>query len=234
MRVTMMENQPDMLPLRGEIQTVYKFDPARSNVWLESDDNHQYIVKRFEVSPAKQWFLAMLGIHPGQCETRAHRNIAAMGIPVVPIQQRVWQRGKLCLITPDMGQSLDRATVAGAFDSPAARHHLAKQLGQLTALLLERQLFFRDLKCSNILIDADGTLRLIDAGSIRKVSEVQLPDCLKRMLRLLEKTAIDAASQSPTPYELSKTDRLRFAKAVLQGSAASGPLVEALGLACLL
>ncbi len=230
MRVTAKATQPDIKPLTGTIKTVYKFDPKRSNVWLEVDGDRQYVVKRFESSPAKQQFLRCLQIHPGQCEIKQHRQLERLGIPVVPIEKQVWQAGKLCLITPVMGQSLDRAAQAGQFDQPAARHALAKALGQLTALLLSKQLFFRDLKCSNILMDEAGQLRLIDAGSIRKVSAAQLPDCLKRMTRLLEKTAMEAAGQSPCPFTLSKTDRLRFAKSVLANVSCSTALADVLAM----
>ena len=228
MRVRAKANQPDIKPLRGVIRTVYKFDPKRSNVWLEADGDRAYVVKRFESSPAKQQFLRCLHIHPGQCEIKQHRKLEQMGIPVVPIQEQDWQAGKLCLITPVMGQSLDRAAQAGAFDQPAARHALAKALGELTALLLSKQLFFRDLKCSNILMDEDGILRLIDAGSIRKVSAAQLPECLKRMTKLLEKTAVEAAGQSPISFAISKTDRFRFARTLLFNLMPNKALTDAL------
>lgn len=230
MRVNDAANQLQIKPLKGAIKTVYKYDPKRSNVWLEVDGDREYVVKRFASPAAKQQFLRCLQIHPGQCEVRQHCRLEQMGIPVVPIQKQVWQAGQLCLITPVMGQSLDRAASAGDFDKPAARHALAQSLGELTTLLLSRQLFFRDLKCSNILMDEAGKLRLIDAGSIRKVSAAQLPDCLKRMTRLLEKTAVEAAGRSPSPIAISKTDRFRYARSVLFNLSPNKALADALGI----
>ena len=201
-------------PLQGKVQTVFKHDAKRSNVWLESDGSREYVVKRFESAPAKQLFLRLLQIHPGQCEKRAHRKLQTLGIPVVPIDAMLWQSGKCCLITQHIGSSLDQAIMSGKFDAPVHRHRLARQLGELTAQLLSCGLFFRDMKLSNILSSAKGQLLLIDAGSVRK-DRRNLVDGMGRMLRLLEKTAIEAMRQSPSQLTLSRTDRLRFARTMI-------------------
>lgn len=210
-----MDPHNTIRPLAGKVVTVFKRDAKRSTVWLEANGSVEQVIKRFEASPIKQMFLALLQIHPGQCEKRTHNKLKAMQVPVVTVDTMIWQGGKCCLTTAHVGSSLDRAVMAGAFSSPTTRHQLAKQLGQLTGLLLARKLFFRDLKLSNIVQGSNDALMLIDAGSVRHVCQRTLTTCMIRMLRLLEKTVSEAISQSPSPRLLTGTDRLRFAKAML-------------------
>ncbi|MBL4701199.1 MAG: hypothetical protein JKX85_08065 [Phycisphaeraceae bacterium] len=202
-------------PLQGNVLAVYKLDDRRSTVWLEEYQSVTQVIKRFESLPLKQRFLAMLQIHPGQCEKRAHAKIKAMGLPVAVIQEMGWQHGKCYLTTPYIGPSLDIAIAKGDFELPVAKHKLARQLGKLTADLFKEQLFFRDLKISNILLSPEGELILIDAGSIRRVWQRSLPGCASRIFRLLNETAYRAFGTSPVCYVLSRTDRLRYATALL-------------------
>jgi serine/threonine protein kinase len=215
MRVNESPQNHDIRPLHGKILTVYKNDDTRSSVWLESDPNESYVVKRFENLPIKQWFLAILQIHPGQCERRAHTRLRNLGLPVIAIEQTGWQKGRYYLTTQPIGPSLSNALSRGLYDQPTDRHHLAVQLGQLTGQLLKHRLFFRDLKSSNILLTAQNTLLLIDAGSVRKVWQHALPQCAKRMFDLLDNTVRQAACKSPAILILSRTDRLRYLLALL-------------------
>lgn len=215
MRVSTIDNNITIKPLQGKVITVFKHEPGRSTVWLESDGCFDQVIKRFETSPIRQMFLAILQIHPGQCEKRAHAKLDAMGVPVVSIDALVWQGGKCCLKTAHVGPSLDRAVSDGLITSPVTRHQLTRDLGRLTGMLLARHLFFRDLKFSNIVRAADDCLLLIDAGSVRKVTPAALPQCMMRMLGLLQKTAEEALSKSPTRTQLFRTDTWRYTCAML-------------------
>jgi len=232
MRVKCTPPPNKIKPLQGTVLAVYKFDDRRSTVWLEASESTTQVIKRFESSPFRQCFLALLQIHPGQCEKRAHAKLGELGLPVAAVQKMGWQDGKCYLTTPYIGPSLDIAIRAGDFEKPIAKQRLARALGKLTADLLKEQLFFRDLKISNILLSAEHQLVLIDAGSIRRVWQRSLPACALRMFALLNETASRAFGQSPACDVLSRTDRLRYATAVLANlpDASKPAIALALGL----
>lgn len=216
MRVNQTVNTPKITGLDGKVVRVYKQDARRSSVWLESQAGDSYVVKRFEFSVLKQALLRLLHIHPGQCEWRAHTMLKQMDLPALPIDKLGWRAGRCYLLSQPVGPALNNMITRGLFDAPCDRHHLAEQLGQLTGKLLARRLFFRDLKLSNILLSAQNTLVLIDAGSIRRVPARTLPDCVKRMHDLLQiTTQIALDHRTDNPPQLSRTDRLRYLTALL-------------------
>lgn len=211
-----MVDAQSIKPLAGKVIALYKHEPGRSMVWLEESEGRQRVVKRFETSPVKQALLAMLRIHPGQCERRMHTRLAAMGLPVVGIEALIWQGGRCCLTSAYVGPSLDRVIKAGDCAHPSTRHHIARQLGHVTGMLVARGLFFRDLKLSNLLLADDGNLQIIDAGSTRPVNGVARSGCTLRMMRLLEKTAVQALAEAPVASLMSRADRLRYALGLLE------------------
>lgn len=182
---------------------------------MEDARRQRWVVKRFEHPALKQRITAKLGHHPAQREATWHARLIAADLPVVPIvgvgadvQGRQW------LVTPWVGDDLVEWIKDGRAHHPAARHGVTRQLGELAGRLMRMRVFCRDFKARNIVIDAAGKVWLIDAGGCRGGKGTPLLAIALRMLKLMHRTAADAAKQAGQP-EPSRADRLRFYRAML-------------------
>lgn len=197
---------------------VYKQD-RRSRVWLVEDDaGKKWVIKRFEHRRFKQKLTARLGVHPAQQESNWHEKLAAAGLPVVPIAAAgVDEQGRQWLVTPWVGDDLVMWIQAGRLTvNPTLRHDIIRQLGKLAGRLLQMRLFYRDFKARNLVIDDAGKVWLIDAGGCRGGKGTPLLALALRMLKLLHRTARDAAIDSEQKTaQPSRADRMRFYCAML-------------------
>ncbi|MEM1210512.1 MAG: hypothetical protein AAGI54_14725 [Planctomycetota bacterium] len=176
---------------------VFKHD-ARSMVLLNEPSNGRpgTVLKRFLHAGFKQLLTYCIGLHPAQKERRAAAWLARRGVFVVPITDihlGVGERGQpvfhVTLLTEYHGPSLQQALR----DTPPDNHsRLLAAVAPLVRQLLDRRVFFKDLKSSNIVLgpDAPHTLnpRLIDVGSARRGLSA---DQRRRMLDMLRHTCQD-------------------------------------------
>jgi len=151
---------------------VYKQD-RRSKVWrIDAPPGRAYVVKRFTYNPVKQRLAKLIHIHPGQREQRRCRQLMEDGVAVVPIVgQGASKRGaglELWLATPYLGKSLYNLFFHKELESGERRANILNAVGRLTGGLIDRRLFNRDHKASNILIDEEDKPWLIDVGGVRR------------------------------------------------------------------
>jgi tRNA A-37 threonylcarbamoyl transferase component Bud32 len=146
-------------------------DDGRSRVWRVSTPAGERVVKRFDRALLRQLGGLLLGLHPAQRELRWNRRLAALGVPVVPIDDAGVEGGlagvRVWLSTPYAGVSLQRALASGDRDG-RERGELIDEASALTLQLVRAGLCFRDLKPSNMIVDESGTTRLIDVGGVRR------------------------------------------------------------------
>jgi len=178
----------DQAALAGPVAALYKAD-RRSTVWSVYRGEGLFVVKRFEYSPLRQ--AAGLGcrLHPAQLERRSHVRLRDAGLPVVPLVDggmvvagvglKVW------LATQWAGRMLN-AVLTDPAVSDAEKRAAIDEAASLTRRLIEARLVFRDLKPSNMLIDASGHARLIDTGSVRRgASSRRIERMIATMQRVL-------------------------------------------------
>jgi tRNA A-37 threonylcarbamoyl transferase component Bud32 len=157
-----------------EPKQVYKHD-ARSRVWrIDAPDGRAFVVKQFQYNPFRQLLGAALRIHPAQREQRTAKQLIAIGLPVAPIIASGYQRTgpgiRLWLATPHKGISLHNLFNQGHLTDPDRRQRILQAVGQLASDLIQHNLFNRDHKASNILIDDQDKPWLIDVGAVRRSS----------------------------------------------------------------
>jgi serine/threonine protein kinase len=185
--------------------TVYKSD-RRSRVWRIASPALQQdlVLKQWTHWPPRQQAARLLGIHPAQRERAINQRMRDAGLPVAPIVDHGWSRGRAWLATPWLGPSLCRLMQDRALSAPQ-RRELPRRVAALVARLIESRWFFRDLKTSNILVDGAGKLWLIDVGSARRDPRSRH---VTRMLRVLDDTAV---RDGATPWQ-----RARFVAELLR------------------
>lgn len=176
----------------GPTVRTYKHD-GRSMVWLmarDTGDEREYVGKRFVHNPVRQRAVLLVGRHPAQLELRANRALQAAGVPTVPIVDcGIEPVGAGChawLITPWRGDSLQRR-LREPGRSAAQQEDLMLAAAALTRRLLAAGFTFRDLKPSNIVIDAQGQAYLLDVGSVRHTTA---PARVSAMLAVMERVLI--------------------------------------------
>jgi len=186
---------------------VFKHD-QRSKVTLlpaPHDQGASRVVKRFVYSPFKQRLTYTLGLHPAQKERRAVRWLHRRGVPVVPILDLRPDHGEVdnhcfevVVTTAYHGPSLQQALQEGNADTHG---RLFAAVTPLVHALLDRRIFFKDLKVSNIVLGPEATEtldpRLIDTGSARPgLSTPQR----ERMLGMLRQTCQSAGAAPPPSW----------------------------------
>lgn len=182
---------------------VYKHD-GRSKVWEVVLGGRRYVIKRFEHSLLKQWFVRWFGCHPAQRERRMAGRLAREGFVVVPVIAHGVDRGRSWVATPWIGESAQRLLRPGVVTDAARRARCCRSVAAVAVQLIRRGWFFRDFQTANIVLDATDRAALIDVGSARRSRR---HDLALRMLRHLDRMAIDDHA--------TRTDRLRVRKAVL-------------------
>ncbi|MEM6334075.1 MAG: hypothetical protein AAF823_12135 [Planctomycetota bacterium] len=177
---------------------VFKRD-ARSCVELMEDaDGGRVVRKRYLHGRFKQRWTYRLGVHPGQKERRAAAWLERIGVPVVAVMEVSRSGGEVTVVTRWHGPSLDVALAeAGGAAGAADRARLLSAAGALAERLIERRVFFKDLKASNVVLGPGwpGAVdaRLIDVGSARRgLSGAQR----RRMVGMLRATC-EAAGAEP-------------------------------------
>lgn len=171
----------------------------RSRVWRREADGRPCVFKRLETSPLRQTLAAIIWMHPLQRERRRHAGLAKRGLRVVPVINWGWQWSGLgwrgWLATPYKGLSLHWLLR----ESPpwAVRRAVARSVAELLGQLIDAELFNRDMKASNIVIDERRQAWLIDAGGVRRNAGRR---AALRMLATLDETARIAGA--------TRTDRL--------------------------
>lgn len=177
---------------------VFKQD-RRSRVWQIDSPEGPLVVKRFLHNPPRQLIASILGTHPAQREKKVTGELAAKGLPVVPIlaSGRTMHPfgAMLWLVTPFVGKSVQRMYLEGDLEDPRRRKLVIDQMAALASELIQHGYYNRDLKTSNLLLDGRGKMWMIDAGATRRAKG--RPQTL-RMLAMLNKTL---AMQEIPPQE---------------------------------
>ncbi|MFI4859534.1 MAG: hypothetical protein ACIAXF_02510 [Phycisphaerales bacterium JB063] len=183
--------------LDGEALEVYKSD-ARSRVWrVDHATLGPVVVKQFVYRPVRQRVSLVVGVHPAQLELARNAQLAQSGVPVVPIvdcgEARAGLGGRAWLATRVMGASLQRLLTGGGSDEGRAGE-LIDAASALTGRLIGAGYTFKDLKPSNIVVDGEGVMRLIDVGSARPdTSGKQVVRMLAVMDRVLKRDGVGRA-----------------------------------------
>lgn len=168
-------------------------------------DGRRYVIKRFEHSLLKQWFVRWFGRHPAQCERRVTAALMREGFAIVPIVAHGVDRGRSWVATRWVGESAQRLLRPGVVTDVSRRARGCRAIAALGVQLIERGWFFRDFQTANIVFQSDDRAVLIDAGSARRSHR---RDLALRMLRHLDEMAVGD--------QATRTDRLRVRKAVLE------------------
>ncbi len=175
---------------------VFKSD-ARSHVWLRDEPGGgALVIKRFEHHRLEQRLLWWIGMHPAQRERRAASRMAGAGLAVVPILEARLIHGRGHVVTPYVGQSLDRL-LPGLVGKP--REVMLDRVAAVAGDLLAAGWVFRDLKAGNIVLDAGDRPHLIDTGSAYR----PLPGWTRRRgrVRTLEILDLTLGNAGATPKE---------------------------------
>ena len=202
----------------------------RSRVWRVVDaEGRPWVVKRFEPCKWRYWLAARVGLHPAQREVRVQAHLRALAVPVVSVSSlRFDTGGRALLVSPDRGVSVYNWLKRLPPDAcPAKRHAVARQLGQITGQLIEHGFAHDDHKASNIVMDSDGVLRLIDVGGVRRTRSRRR---IRRMLESLGKNLSTAATRhaDPASVRLTRADRLRFYRAMISQVSTPIPWLKSL------
>lgn len=197
--------------LRAKPTHVYKTD-RRSRVWRLEGPHGPIVIKRFEYNRLIQWLAALLLIHPAQRERRRNRQLIHAGFSVPPvIGWGATRDGRFWLATPYQGPTLHRRICDRELDHPACNRSIAEAVGQFVGRLVAGGYFFRDLKTTNIIVDDDHRVWLIDVGSVRRLRSRQH---VIRMIMLLDQTARRAGA--------TRTTRLRCLKEMVRSRPSVG------------
>lgn len=179
---------------------------ARTHVWCEHEKSAAdaapvvRVMKLYQDSPLQQRLAWLLGIHPGQRETRWAMRLNKKGIDVaLPLEKR-WNAGKLCLVYPWLGPSMMNLIRAHQLPNDA-KVKIAEQLAGDLASLIQQGLFNRDHKLSNIVVDDDYGLRLVDVGGVRRARGCRY---LVRMLIALHESARRAGASRSDCWRVVK------------------------------
>lgn len=204
--------------LDREVVHTFK-DDARSTVWRCDDDAGQgWVVKRFNAGPRAQRWRRALGVHPVDRERRWDRQLTGNRVPVVPVAgDGVDAAGRSWLVTAEAGPSLHQRLADGAMGDVRVRHRLAREAGAVTGAVLASRAFNRDHRAPNMVTgDADaGPMRLIDVGGCRSARGAPLFASALPMLTQLNRSVIKAAALNASGLQVSRTDRLRFFRAMI-------------------
>ena len=199
------------LLFQNEPAEVYKSD-RRSRVWRIDRTVEQggpVVVKRFDYTPWRQLLAWLIGLHPAQRERRSNWRLRQAGLPVVPITAHgtvdlSWLGCRLWLACPYAGRSLQDLIRRGQLSDRNRRLTVLRTAAHLTIDLIRHRYYFRDLKPSNILIDAADRAWLIDVGAVRRS---QRPIHVLKMLALLRRKARQDG--------VGRSDQLRFLRIIL-------------------
>jgi len=120
-------------------------------------------------------------------------------------------------VTPEAGPSLHRQIIDGALDRPRLRQRLAREAGAVTGAVLASRAFNRDHRAPNLVTgDAKtGPTRLIDLGGFRSARGAPLLAAALPMLTQLDGSVVKAAGLHAGQTPVSRTDRLRFFRAMI-------------------
>ena len=169
---------------------------ARSRVWVVDAPPGQRVIKRFEYSRLRQRLSLLLGIHPGRRELKCNRRLRAADVRVVPIVDAgVEGRGLGCrawLATPLTGSSLHLLLIEAHGDTEN-QGRLIDAAARLAADLIRAGYWFKDLKPSNIVVDASGDAWLIDVGSARPTRK---PAHTARMLAVMDRVLLRSGADA--------------------------------------
>lgn len=169
---------------------------ARSRVWVVDAPPGQRVIKRFEYSRLRQRLSLLLGIHPGRRELKRNRRLRAADVRVVPIVDAgVEGRGLGCrawLATPLTGSSLHLLLIEAHGDTEN-QGRLIDAAARLAADLIRAGYWFKDLKPSNIVVDASGDAWLIDVGSARPTRK---PAHTARMLAVMDRVLLRSGADA--------------------------------------
>ena len=193
-------------------EQVFKCD-GRSRVWLVRVAGRGWVVKRYEYSRARQMLAMWIGIHPAQVERRRARQLAGDGLPVVPVAGLGVRLGQAWLVTPQTGQSLQRAIAAGLLHDRHRADRVIRQVQEVYCRLVDAGWYFRDLQVANLTLDVQERVWLIDTGGSRRSGSRRHA---VRMLAMLGRSArVEGAS---------RVDTLRGLKGIVQHLPGLGPL----------
>lgn len=208
---------PDDLLSRPIVHT-FK-DDARSTVWRCDDDaGRGWVVKRFNAGRLAQAWRRALRCHPADRERRWDRQLAGNGVPVVPVAGGGTDAaGRSWLVTAEAGPSLHQTLIDGALGDARLRQRLAREAGAVTGAVLASRAFNRDHRAPN-LVGGDGgagAMRLIDYGGCRSARGAPLLAAALPMLTQLDASVVRAAGLAAGGERVSRTDRLRFFRAMI-------------------
>ena len=194
-------------------------DDARSTVWrCDDDEGRGWVVKRFNTGRLAQAWRRALHCHPADREWRWDRQLAGNRVPVVPIAGGgVDAAGRSWLVTAEAGPSLHQRLLDGALGEPRLRQRLAREAGAVTGAVLASRAFNRDHRAPNLVTgDAEtGPTQLIDVGGFRSSRGAPLLAAALPMLTQLNASVEKAAALGRGGKAVSRTDRLRFLRAMI-------------------
>ena len=210
--------------LRQLTETAVFKDDRPTRVWRVDDrDGRPWVIKRFNHPAWRQRGLAAVGQHPVQRETAWHRRLIEAGLAVSPAFDLGFDdRGRRYQATPYLGVTLYDLIRRTPALPATQRHDLARQAGRLTGQLVAMGVFYRDLKSSNLVVDAAGTLRLIDAGDCRPTRLVSRRGTARKMVDRLHRH-LRRAGPGYSFAAVHRTDRVRFIQAMAETWDATPP-----------
>ncbi len=205
--------------LQQPVVELFKQD-RKTRVWLTHDTQGQpWVLKRFNASPLYQRLRWMLKQHPAQRENLWSDRLIAADVPTVPVlivdrdAQGHWHTA-----SPYMGVSLyNWLRLCNPARNTRQRHDLTRQAAAIAGRLLRLRVRHTDFKASNLVLDTDGVLRLIDTGDCTGSKGTPLLASALAMLSTLAHNLDVAAShhKHPKQVRLTRTDRLRFYKSLI-------------------
>ncbi len=205
-------------PLGRAVLHTFK-DDARTTVWRVDDGAARgWVVKRYNAARWAQAWRRALRCHPADRERRWDRQLRGNRVPVVRIAGGgVDDQGRSWLVTPDAGPSLHQRLLDGVLGDTRQRQRLAREAGAVTGAVLASRAFNRDHRAPNLVTgDGDtGAMRLIDLVGFRSSRGAPLLAAALPMLAQLNRSVVLAAGLAPRSGAVSRTDRLRFFRALL-------------------
>ena len=191
---------------------VFKRD-RRSSVWRVEVEGESFVIKRFEYAPWQQFLARLIFLHPCQVEMRTNRKLLQMQLSTVGVEATGYTSGgRAWLATRWTGKTISQSLRGMRYHE---RKMIAEDLAKLLEALINKKIFFRDIKTTNLVVKSDGTLAMIDVGSAKYfLTQHQII----RMLSLLDRCSRrDCAS---------RMDQLRVVKLLVSRVPALGELRE--------